>query len=302
MLATAAAGIGMAAVKNITLATNHDDKGEAVVENRKSKAKLRLSCQNGILKGDSLEIQLEKLAKWGCEAVELGGDAGSDCKKYLKPIADSGLKVSAICWGACNGDLVSEDTSKRPGAMDKIKQALDCAGELGAVGVIYVPAFNGMTKLNNEEIRKILMDKLPEIGEHAVAAKTSLILEPLNRGEAFFLRQVADGAAIARDCKSSGINTMGDFYHMAIEETDDMGAFISGGDYLRHVHLGGGPQKPRRTIPGQNSRRFVDGFRGLKYIGYDYYCSFECGVVGDFNVEIPKSIAFLKQEWELAEI
>jgi len=302
VLSTAVLGTGLAVMNGVTFATNRTPKGEAIVENRKKEAKLRLSSQLGVIPGKTTEEKLEKMVKWGFDGVELSGDAGSNIKPYLKPVKDSGLPVSAICWGACNGDLVSDDKSKRQGGIDALKKALDHAGEIGAVGVIYVPAFNGMTKLNNKEIRDILMDILPAIGEHAVAAKTHVLLEPLNRGEAFFLRQVADGASIARDSKSEGIAVMGDFYHMAIEETDDMGAFISGGDFLKHVHLAGGPQNPSRTIPGQNSRRFVDGFRGLKYIGYNQFCSFECGVEGDRDVEIPKSMAFLKAEWDLAVI
>ena len=56
-----------------------------------------------------------------------------------------------------------------------------------------------------------------------------VLLEPLNRGEAFFLRQVADAASICRDINSPGVQMMGDFYHMYIEETSDLGAFLSAG-------------------------------------------------------------------------
>ena len=93
-----------------------------------------------------------------------------------------------------------------------------------------------------------------------------------------------------------------DVIALSIEETDMMGAFISGGKYLAHVHLAGGLSDPKRSIPGQNQSRFVEGFRGLKYIGYDRFCSFECGVRGDREVEIPKAVAFLKREWELAVV
>jgi hypothetical protein len=94
-----------------------------------------------------------------------------------------------------------------------------------------------------------------------------------------------------------GICMMGDFYHMYIEETSDLGAFISAGKYLHHVHLA----SRRRVLPGQDERQFVDGFRGLKWIGYQDYCSFECGVRGNPMVEIPKSMAFLRDQWEKAE-
>ena len=85
---------------------------------------------------------------------------------------------------------------------------------------------------------------------------------------------------------------------MNIEETSDMGAFISAGKYLHHVHLASG----KRNLPGQDARSFVDGFRGLTMIGFTDYCSFECGCKGDPEVEIPKSFALLRQQWEEATV
>jgi sugar phosphate isomerase/epimerase len=266
--------------------------------NNSGKAKLRMCSQLGVIPGKELSEKLDKIAQWGCEAVELYRDSVDNVDKYKKAIDASGLKMAAICWGSCNGDLVSEDPAKRPGCFEKVKQALEAAGELGSVGVVYVPAFNGQTKLCNKEIREILLDTLPKLGEIAVANKTTLIMEPLNRREAFFLRQLADAASICRDCNSEGIRMMGDFYHMTFEETSDMGAFISGGKYLQHVHLGS--RSRNRILPGQDGGDYTDGFRGLKMIGYDNFCSFECGCRGDKNVEVPKSIQFLKDQWAQA--
>jgi len=91
---------------------------------------------------------------------------------------------------------------------------------------------------------------------------------------------------------------MGDFYHMYKEETSDMGAFVSAGDRLHHIHLA----SRTRKMPGQDERSFVDGFRGLKLIGYQDYCSFECGCKGDKMVEIPKACDFLRKQWEEARV
>jgi sugar phosphate isomerase/epimerase len=261
-------------------------------------AQLKLSSQLGVIPGKDLAEKLAFMEKCGFDAVELGGDIVGNEKKYEDAIKKTKLKVSAICGATHSGDgfLVSEDPEKRPQAVEALKRALTSAGALGATAVIFVPAFNGQTKLGNEEIRKILVDKLPEIGEHAVKSGTPLVMEPLNRNEAFFLRQVADAASIARDCKSPGIGVMGDFYHMYIEETSDLGAFISGGSRVHHVHLA----SRIRVLPGQDERQFVDGFRGLKWIGYQDYCSFECGVNGNREVEIPKSMAFLREQWSKA--
>jgi len=230
--------------------------------------------------------------------VELGGNAVDNTATYADALKNSKLKPSVICGakGTASGHLVSENAELRGPAADDIRRALDAAGKLGAIGVIMVPAFNGQTKLDNQEIRKILVDVLPKLGEHAAAAGTHLIIEPLNRKEAFFLRLVADAAAIVRDCNSPGLAVMGDFYHMCIEEPSDLGAFISGGSLVHHVHLA----SCERVLPGQDSRQFIDGFRGLKWIGYRDYCSFECGVRGDAKVEIPKSLAFLREQWKQA--
>ena len=296
----ALAAAGTAILPNAALAKA--PKGKA-----KSKAALKLSAQIWIIPGRDLPERLATMEKWGFDGVELPGadlaDKGLPSiidheKLYEDAIKNTKLKVSAICGGKGTGDgrIVSEEVSKRAGGIEDLKRLITSAGALHSTGVIYVPAFNGGTKLGNLEVRKILVGTLPAIGEHAHKAGTRVVLEPLNRGEAFFLRQVADGASIVRDCKKPGLGVMGDFYHMYIEETSDLGAFISGGSYVHHCHLA----SRIRVLPGQDERKFVDGFKGLKWIGYQDYCSFECGVRGDAMVEIPKSMAFLREQWAKA--
>ena len=297
--AAAALGLGAAASNG---ATAFATQTTAEMDKR-AEAKLRICSQLGPAPGDSLEEKLEKLKKYGCDAVEYHGDCVGKGKEMRKKAEDAGLEVSVICWGSCNGDLCSDDVAKRQPGIDNLKRALETAGELGANGVIYVPAFNGQTKLTNQEIRSLLMDFMPDVAKFAYECNTNVILEPLCRMEAYFLRQVADGASIARDVLRAanipfGIGVMGDFYHMDTEETSQMGAFISAGSLLKHVHLAGGVENPRRTYPGENSMTFVDGFRGLKYIGYNKFCSFECGCAGKDKEEAFKnSIQFLRDQW-----
>lgn len=307
-----AAGAAAAAVAmtNIELkAEVTDSTWDGKSANQTAKARLCLGSQLGIIPGNSTEEKFAKMKAWGIEAVEFGRDVEDPerAKYYKKLLDDTGLIPSAVCWGSHNGDLMSFDKERKQRGTDALKRALEGAGIIGCTGVIYVPAFNGQSPLTNQEMRKMLLDDFPALADFAADCGTHITFEPLNRGEAYFLRQVADGAAIARDInerseKKCGMSVMGDFYHMSIEETDMMGAFISGGKLLTHVHLAGGVSDPRRTIPGQNKSRFVEGFRGLKYIGYTGPCSFECGVRGDREVEIPKALAFLKKEYELAVI
>jgi sugar phosphate isomerase/epimerase len=286
---------GVAAAAGLTMAP----RSSAVdIPAPKQEAVLNLCSQLGVVTGKSVDEKLAKLQKWGCAGVELGGDVVGKEKMYLDALAKTDLKCSAICWGSHGGDLVSEDAQKRKKGVEDLKQVLASAGELKSTGVIFVPAFNPETNRTNQEIRKLLVDTFPEIGEYAVSVGSRVLLEPLNRGEAFFLRQLADAASICRDINSPGVQMMGDFYHMYIEETSDLGAFLSAGDYLHHVHLA----SRIRVLPGQDERSFVNGFRGLKLIGYQDYCSFECGCKEgvDRDVAIPESLKFLRDQWAQA--
>lgn len=285
--------LGGAAAGAIAMAMGETSAAEAAAA---PKAVLRISSQEGIIPGGSLTEKLDKMEKWGFDGIEFwGGGLPGRVEEIKKALSGRKVKISAICAGF-EGVPASDQASERRKFIDSVSKIITAAGELGAVGVIIVPAFNGQTKLANHEARPVLLDVLREVGAHAAAAGAPVLLEPLNRGECFFLRQLADGAAICRDANSPGVCMMGDFYHMCIEETSDMGAFLSAGKYLRHVHLA----SRARNLPGQDDRDFTDGFRGLKAIGYDRFCSLECGVKGERDVEIPKAVTFLRDQWKRA--
>ena len=164
-----------------------------------------------------------------------------------------------------------------------------------------VPAFNRQKPClpHTLETRAYLCEQMHELGEYALQHNTTVILEPLNRKEAHYLRQVADAAAICRDAKSAGVKCMGDFWHMQ-EETSDYAALLSAGpEYLQHVHIA---SRGERKMPGEDGELdiYVDGFRALKEIGYDKYVSFECGTNGDRNVTLPAAVELLRAQWKLA--
>ena len=270
----------------------------AVAEEKKNTAILKLSSQDSRIPGGSIKEKVANIEKWGGCGIEFGGNPSGKIKEIQDAINGTNVKVSALCWGSHGGDLVSMDMEKRKKGIKDIKDALTTAGELGSTGVIFVPCFNGQSNLKPDEIRKILIDILPDVGEHAAKCKTRILLEPLNVGETFYLRRLEQAASICNELKNPGVAMMGDFYHMKKEETSDREAFVAAGTYLHHVHLA----STTRKLPGQDDRSFVEGFRGLKLIGYQDYCSLECGCKGKPEEEIPKAFSFLKKQWEEATI
>ncbi len=292
-LKTSLAGLGMAAsIRVLDRPVFAEDKP---VDPKK--VTLKLCSQTGPLPGKSLKEKVDFLQKIGAAAIELGGDP--NVKEALDAIKDSTLKIATLCWGSHNGDLVSPDADKRAKGIADIKKALEKAGELQSTGVIFVPAFNGQSKLKPEELDKVMADIMPDIGDYAQKVKSRVLFEPLNKGETFYINRLEQAAAICNKFNNPGICMMGDFYHMAKEESDQTQAFVTGGKWVHHVHLA---TKKSRIAPGQEPHSFVEGMKGLKMIGYQDYCSLECGVRGNKEEEIPKVFDFLRKQWEEAVV
>ena len=264
----------------------------------KKGTELRLSFQHGTPPGETLAEKFDYMEKLGIVGYEPGGqyllEHFNDIEQNLRGRA---IKVSAICAGF-RGFILAEDPAVKEAFDTSMREIVDAAGKIGSVGVIMVPAFNGQKPClpHNQETRDYLCEQLHDLGEYALKCGTTVILEPLNRKECFYLRQVADAAAICRDAQSEGVKCMGDFWHMK-EETSDYAAFLSAGnEYLRHVHMA---SKGNRKMPGEcpDVDNYVDGFRALKQMGYPYYVSFECGCGGDRDVLVPAAVRLLRDQW-----
>ena len=267
---------------------------------KKNKTELKLSFQEGTAPGSSLDEKLDYMEKHGILGLEPSGRRlASRINEFQQALRGRDIKISAICAGF-EGFILAEDPEVKAKFDSSMRDIIAAAGELGSTGVIMVPAFNRQkpVKPHSLETREYLCEQMHELGEYALKHNTTVILEPLNRKEAHYLRQVADAAAICRDSKSEGVKCMGDFWHMQ-EETSDYAAFMAAGQYLQHVHVA---SRGNRKMPGEDGvlDNYVEGMRALKELGYDKYVSFECGTNGDRNVTLPAAVELLRAQWKLA--
>ena len=300
-LSGAALAVGSTALASCSSKSANTAKGEKGSDKPGKDLELKLSFQEGIAPGESLNERLDFMEKLGVVGFEPGGGGlASRVNEIKQALNGRNIKVSAICAGF-KGFILSTDPAIRKECMDTMKEIIAAAGELGSTGVIIVPAFNGQVPAlpHTMETRDFLCEQFNEMGTFAAQHGTSVIFEPLNRKECFYLRQVADAASLCRDINNPGVRCMGDFWHMTWEETSDMGAFISGGEYLQHVHVA---SRKRRSMPGEDgdADNYINGFKGLKMIGYNNYVSFECGCQGDRNVVVPAAVKLLREQWEQA--
>ena len=261
---------------------------------------LKLSFQERIAPGENLNEKFDYMENLGIVGFEPNGrNLTERMNEIQQALRGRNIKVSAICAGF-KGFILAEDPAVKAEFDSSMREIIAAAGELGSTGVIMVPAFNAQkpVKPHTLETREYLCEQMHELGEFALKHNTTVILEPLNRKEAHYLRQVADAAAICRDADSAGVMCMGDFWHMQ-EETSDYAAFIAAGQYLQHVHVA---SRGNRKMPGEDGEldNYIDGMRALKEMKYDKYVSFECGTNGDRNVTVPAAVELLRSQWKLA--
>ena len=266
----------------------------------KKSPELRLSFQEGTAPGESLNEKFDYMEKLGIVGFEPHGkQLLKRAEEFRQALSGRNIKVSAICAGF-DGFILAEDPAVKASFDSSMRELIAAAGEIGSTGVIMVPAFNGQKPCmpHTMETRDYLCEQLHELGEYALKHNTTVILEPLIRKEAFYLRLVYDAAAICRDADSEGVRCMGDFWHMQ-EETSDYAAFISAGKYLQHVHVA---SRGQRRMPGEDGQldNYIDGMRALKELDYQHYISFECGTAADRNVVVPAAVELLRSQWEQA--
>ncbi|MFC1765698.1 sugar phosphate isomerase/epimerase family protein [Planctomycetota bacterium] len=208
-------------------------------------AQLNLCLQWAKIPGSEMNQKLDFLEENGFKAVEIpsGKWPIDNCETMIEAMKGRNLFIATACGPS---DFSYAEAEKRDSEVLKFLPVIEALGKMNSVGLIICPARKkpglGFKELRND----FVTNTGKRLAEHAHKHGTSIVLEPLRRNETPFLRQVADGAYIARDI-GPGCTVMGDFWHMGLEETSFMGAFISGGDLLTHVHIAGLKQ---RIIPG----------------------------------------------------
>ena len=239
-------------------------------------AKLNLCLQwGGIPTVDEVNAKLDYLEQNGYAAVEIPSEIGWLRDKGVK-VAESLKSRRLFLATACGPSRFDyADPAKCDQEVEKFMPVLEILGQLKSVGLIICPA-RSKPEVGLKELRESFVSNYGKrLAQKAAACGTAIVLEPLQRAETPFLRQVSDGTKMAQEI-GPGCTVMGDFWHMSKEEASYFGAFVTAGSLLKHVHiasLGG------RKVPGTDGEldNYVDGFKGLKFIGYQGAVSMECG-------------------------
>ncbi len=253
-----------------------------------------------IVPGETLEERLATLEAWGYQGIQLSRrtlELGWPAIK--RALAGSSVR---LCIAGGTGGLLAADPEARRAAVERLKDGLRLAADVGAIGSLVVPVrlqpelpAPSPPKTLYELEREILIEELAEVAPVAEETGTVVIIEPLNRYETHFIRQLSQAADICRAVGSPGIKLMADFFHMNIEEADMGKAIEEVADCLAYVHLA----DSNRYQPGAGHLDFRPGFAALKRIGYDGYMTLECRILGeDKGQALVETARYIRAIWE----
>ena len=246
----------------------------------------RLTAQENLIPGDSLERKWEVLVEAGFSGIELHGHDRAFAERLpeLERARDAGVVMPTVCIITDHfiGDF---DADRRRDAVENAKALLTTIAAVGGEGAITPASFGMFSRAlppfaaprSREEDREVLLAGLSELGEHAAREGVFVYLEPLNRFEDHMLNRVADAVELAAAVGSEHVKVMGDLFHMGIEEDDSAAAIRAAGDALRHIHLADN----QRAHPGTGQLDYAPIVAALRATGYDGWLAMECGIRGD---------------------
>ena len=245
---------------------------------------MKLSCQEHLVPGNTFADQLANLVTWGYDGVEVTGFDGrlpSRVDEIKSTLADSPIQASTICGGT-SAQFVHRDQANRKAAVQQLRQVLNLAASIGAIGCVVVPLFNRDPRIpsldpyaTTERLqRELLVAIMRPLAQEAVDLGVCILIEPLVRYESNFPQNLAEAASICDEVGSPGLKLVADFFHMNVEEADIAASLTGSARHVRHIHLA----DSNRQVPGRGHTDFVSGFRALSDIGYEGYGALECSV------------------------
>ena len=258
---------------------------------------MRIATRESIIPGCDAAERFDKAASYGFEGIDLGwrDDIYERAPEVLAASRASGLPISAVSCGPHY--LLALDPRERAERLDRLVQLLELAEELGAVGSVCIPVrppvyFPDLSPAFSARdlVSKLSAEMLAEAVHRTHGLKSLILLESINRYETYYLCSLSDAIELAGVVDHPRVKIVADLFHMSIEEADIASSIRSAGDWIRHVHLG----DSNRLLPGQGHIDFKAAFAALRESGFQGFMALECGVLGDPEVELPRSVEFIQ--------
>jgi sugar phosphate isomerase/epimerase len=260
-----------------------------------------LACQEQLLPGDTLIEKFTYATRLGFDAIELRGRGDFSFRERLPELRrarSEGVLMPTVCVEMSHfiGDF---DPARSRDAVENLKSQLSVMAEIGGSAAM-TPASWGMFSRrlppfepprSQEGDRRVLVDALSELGEHARGEGVTILLEPLNRYEDHMVNRLSEAVGLCDDVGLPSVRVAGDFFHMNIEEDDIGTALRAAAPYLGHLQA----SDSNRLQPGAGHLDWPALLAVLPGICYRGYISLECRLRGEPESALRQAAVVLRK-------
>jgi len=219
---------------------------------------------------------LPKVKEMGFDGFEIARFAfdGFPAAKIKAALADEGLGCTFCSALTGQTSLVSDDAAVRTQARDFLVQGIETAAELGSkvfMGPVCSPVGLLLGRRRNEDEWKRAVEGLQSLEGTLEACDVTLMVEPLNRFETYFLNTMADGRRLCEEVGHDRIAIIFDTFHANIEEKNLAESLRGLGKYVKHMHT----CENDRGVPGTGHIDWAGVFAALCDLEYDGWVTIE---------------------------
>lgn len=229
------------------------------------------------LRDGDLAKDLELMKKYGFEGIDLfiKKSTKEDIALYKKMIHEMGMSVSAlfaIYLGESGVKMTEKDPVLRQRNIDLVKEQLDNAKELGAIGLGmgYIRGRHDEDETEAEALKRVA-SALHEVGEYAESIGSTILLEPVNRYEINTLNSAVQTVDFIKENDLKGITLQLDMFHMHIEDKSLPYAIEYSKGLISNLHI----SSSNRHDIGTGHFDFKETTDALRKVGYDGYLTLE---------------------------
>jgi len=245
-----------------------------------------------------LREKAEALQRAGFEGIELGPEwLDRPAEQILADLDGTGIVVTAIVGSI---QLLHPDRAVREAGVQLDRKRVELAQALGAEAVIEVPVFGprqfpDLTPVlfSHELEDRLLIAGLWELVPDLERTGVTLLIEPLNRYETYYLNRQEHGAEICQAVGPTRVKILADFFHMHLEEPNLADALRQVGPHLGYIHVA----DSNRLEPGAGFLDFRTPFAALKEVGYDGWITVESGASKDPETALREAHQRLREWW-----
>ncbi len=228
---------------------------------------MHLSMHNW-MRAEPIEVTVARLAKYGYESIEIGGEPKRYNTKDVKKLLDEhGIR----CWGAVTLmfeglHLPSPSEQIRANTVQYVKDCLTMIKELDGEILTIVPGTVGKVNpdATPEEEWQWAVEGMKEADAWSKREGVRICVEPINRFETYFCSRANQALALA-EATSPECGVCLDAFHINIEEVDPHEAIRKIGNRLYDFHVA----DTNRFACGWGHWDWSKLVGTLKSIGYD---------------------------------